>query len=52
MQRKQNSTPEKLMTKKRLVLKDKKIKALIKDGGRKGARRDFFELLKRAVRKD
>jgi hypothetical protein len=40
------------MTKKRLVLKDKKIKALVKNGGRGGAKKDFFELLKRAVRKD
>jgi hypothetical protein len=38
------------MTKKRFSIKDKKIKALLKDGGRKGAQKDFFELLKRAVR--
>ena len=40
------------MTKKKLVIKDKKIKALLKNGGRKGAKKDFFELLKRAVRND
>lgn len=40
------------MTKKRLLLKDKKIKALLKNGGRKDARKDFFELLRRAVKKD
>jgi len=37
------------MTKKRLTIKDKKIKALVKNGGRKGAKKDFFELLKRAI---
>ncbi|HSX09206.1 MAG TPA: hypothetical protein VLF93_03575 [Candidatus Saccharimonadales bacterium] len=37
------------MTKKKLVIKDKKIKVLLKNGGRKGAKKDFFELLKRAV---
>jgi hypothetical protein len=38
------------MTKKRFTIKDKEIKALLKNGGRKGAKKDFFELLKRAVR--
>jgi len=37
------------MTKKRITIKDKKIKALLKKGGRKGAKKDFFELLKRSV---
>ena len=37
------------MAKKRLIIKDKKIRALLKNGGRKGAKKDFFELLKRAV---
>lgn len=36
------------MTKKRLTIKDKKLKTLLKDGGRKGAKKDFFVLLKRA----
>jgi hypothetical protein len=35
--------------KKRLVIKDKVLKKMIKDEGRKGAKKDFFELLKRAV---
>jgi hypothetical protein len=38
------------MTKKQLTIKDKKIKALLRNGGRKDARRDFFELLRRAVK--
>jgi hypothetical protein len=38
------------MQKKRLRIKNKKIKALLKDGGRNNAKDDFFELLKRAVR--
>jgi hypothetical protein len=37
------------MKKKRLRIKDKKITELLKDGGRKSAKDDFFELLKRAV---
>jgi len=37
------------MQKKRLRIKDKKIKELLKNGGRKSAKDDFFELLKRAV---
>ena len=40
------------MIKKRFTIKDKKIKALLKKGGRKGAKRAFFELLKRAVTPD
>jgi hypothetical protein len=36
------------MTKKRILIKDKKLKDFFKKGGRKGAKRDFFELLKRA----
>ncbi len=37
------------MTKKRITIKDKKLKEFFKKGGRKGARRDFFELVKRAA---
>ena len=37
------------MTKNRITIKDKKLKALLKKGGRKGAKKDFFELLKRSV---
>jgi hypothetical protein len=37
------------MTRKRLRIKDKKIRELLKDGGRKSAKDDFFELLRRAV---
>lgn len=40
------------MTKKKLIIKDKKVKILLKNGGRKGVKKDFFELLKRAVRND
>ncbi len=40
------------MTKKRFIIKDKKIRALLKNGGRKGAKKDFYELLKRAVISD
>jgi|WetSurMetagenome_2_1015567.scaffolds.fasta_scaffold00353_31 hypothetical protein len=35
---------------KKLRIKNKKIKILLKDGGRNNAKDDFFELLKRAVR--
>jgi len=35
--------------KKKITIKDQKIKTLIKSGGRKGAKKDFFELLKRAT---
>jgi hypothetical protein len=38
------------MTKNRITIKDKKIKALLKNGGKQGAKKDFFELLKRAVK--
>jgi len=37
--------------KKRLKIKDKKLKEVFKKGGRKGARKDFFELLNRATGK-
>jgi hypothetical protein len=37
------------MTKNKIVIKDKKVKELLKKGGRKGAKKDFFELLKRAT---
>jgi len=40
------------MTKKRLAIKNRKVKELLKDGGRKDAKKDFFELLKRAVKPD
>ncbi len=39
-----------MMTKKRLMIKDKKVKALLKNGGRKGVKKDFFELVKRSVK--
>lgn len=35
---------------KQIGLKDKKIKTLLRRGGRKGARKVFFMLLKRAIR--
>jgi hypothetical protein len=35
---------------KTIRVKDKRIKTLLKKGGRKNARRDFFELLRRAAR--
>jgi len=38
------------MKKTRLRIKDKKIKEVLKDGRRKNAKDDFFELLRRAVR--
>jgi hypothetical protein len=38
------------MQKKRLKIKNKKLKELFKGGGRSNAKDDFFELLKRAVR--
>jgi len=38
------------MTKNRIKVKDKKIKALLRKGGRKDAKKDFFELLKRSVK--
>jgi hypothetical protein len=38
------------MSKKRLVINDKKLKELMKKDGRDGAKKDFFELLKRAVK--
>jgi len=37
------------MKKIRLRIKDKKIKEVLKDGGRKSAKDDFLELLRRAV---
>lgn len=36
------------MTKKKLTEKDKKLKEWLKQGGREGAKKDFFSLLKRA----
>jgi hypothetical protein len=38
------------MKKIRLRIKDKKIKSLLRNGERKNAKDDFFELLRRAVR--
>ena len=38
------------MTKKRIIIKDKKLRELLRNGGREGARKDFFELLRRAVK--
>lgn len=38
------------MEKKRIILKDKKLKERIKKEGRKGAKRDFLELLRRSAR--
>jgi hypothetical protein len=38
------------MKKRRLRIRNKKIKTLLTDGGRSDAKDDFFELLKRAVR--
>jgi hypothetical protein len=38
------------MQKRRLRIKSKKLKELLKDGGRSNAKEDFFELLKRASR--
>jgi hypothetical protein len=35
--------------KRRITIKDKKLKEILKKGGRKGAKKDFFELLKRAA---
>jgi hypothetical protein len=35
--------------KKRLVIKDKILKKIVKNEERKGIKKDFFELLKRAV---
>jgi len=40
------------MTKKEVTIKDKKIRALLLKGGRKDARRDFYELLRRAIVKE
>ncbi|HSW96298.1 MAG TPA: hypothetical protein VLF89_00580 [Candidatus Saccharimonadales bacterium] len=38
------------MVKKRIIMKDKKLKDFFKKGGRKGAKKDFLELLKRAAK--
>lgn len=35
---------------RRVIIRDKKIKEILKKGGRKGAKKDFFELLRRALR--
>lgn len=35
--------------KKKIIIKDKTLKDLLKNGGRNGAKKDFLELLKRAV---
>jgi hypothetical protein len=39
-----------IMTKRRMTIKDKRILVLLKNGGRKGAKKDFYELLRRAVK--
>lgn len=36
------------MTKKRLAIKDKKLRELLKKEGKKEMKKDFFELLRRA----
>jgi hypothetical protein len=36
--------------KKRLIIKDKNFRILMKKGGRVGAKQDYYELLKRAVK--
>jgi hypothetical protein len=38
------------MEKKRLIVKDKKLKERIKKEGRKNAKRDFLELLRRSAK--
>jgi hypothetical protein len=38
------------MGKKRLIIKDKKLKERIKKDGKKNAKRDFLELLRRSAR--
>jgi len=35
--------------KKKIIIKSNKLKELLKKGGRKNAKNDFFELLKRSV---
>ncbi len=35
---------------KRLIIKDKNLRELLKKGGRKKAREDFLELLRRAAK--
>jgi len=40
------------MKKRRLRIKNKKIKTLLRDHQRNNAKDDFFELLKRAVNPD
>lgn len=37
------------MKKKSVRIKNAKVKALLRQGGRKGAKADFFELVKRAA---
>jgi len=38
------------MKRKRIAVHDNKLRSLINKGGRKGARRDFEELIRRAIR--
>ncbi len=38
--------------KKTISIQDKQLRAFFKKGGRKGARKDFAELLRRAVNPD
>lgn len=35
---------------KKIIIKDKKVKTLLKNGGRKEAKKIFFELLKRSLK--
>jgi hypothetical protein len=39
----------KMEKKRKIILKDKKLKNLFKGGGRKEAKKDFFELIKLAA---
>jgi len=37
--------------KQHIKIKDKKIRDVLRKGGRQGAKKDFFELLKRAAKR-
>jgi hypothetical protein len=37
------------MQKKTIVVKDQKLKKILKKGGRKDAKKDFFELVRRSA---
>lgn len=34
----------------KIIIKDSKIKEIIKNGGKNGAKKDFFELIRRAAK--